>query len=669
MARPRTSVAVIVAIAIVSATTVLLMGFRALGYRSYRDSQWTALRQQHAVLADQLAVGLALPVWNFDREQIDRIVESSMHSQDVFAIVVHLADVGATVHARGRDERWRVRPLDGEPPALSADLLRESRGISAGQNPVGSVTVWVTSRFAQERLRRTLTGIVALVLLLDALLVVSLYLLFWRLILGPLREAERFALAVTSGAPGRPAMAGQGFHGELESLRASLEAMVALLEARYHAMEASQEEVRHLNESLERRVLERTAALQQSETRLAAASRTKSEFVANISHEIRTPVNAVIGLLHLVLQTELPAKQRDYLQRIRASSQTLLAVINQVLDFSKIEAGKLTLDEIPFRPGELLVTTVNVLSAQAEDKGIGLRLEAAADLPPAVLGDPLRLEQVLLNLAGNGVKFTERGEVVIAVDVVDRGASAATLRFRVRDTGIGMTDAQAAKLFAAFTQADGSTTRRYGGTGLGLVISRRLVNQMGGDLTVQSAPGEGSTFTFAVRLALAKEAPTSSSVAPVWAAGERPLAGARLLLVEDNEINQQVAQAVLESAGASVEIVDNGQAAVRAFADHADRIDVIIMDVQMPVMDGYEATRAVRRDPRGATVPIIAMTAHAFESERQNCLDAGMNDYIPKPMEPDRLISVIRRWLGTPDVLLPRPEAGAPIGKPAGPRG
>jgi signal transduction histidine kinase/ActR/RegA family two-component response regulator len=639
--RPRTSVAALVTLALVAVTAVLLVGFGTLGYRSYRDRQWTMLRHQHAVLADQLSVALSLPLWNFEREQIDRIIDSGMRSDEVVGVVVRLADVGSTVHARERDDAWRVVPARGAPDVPG--LLVETRPISAARGELGTVAVYVTPKLVEARMRRTLVGLFGIVLLVGALLVVSFYVLFWRFVLGPLRDAERFALAVATG-DARPAFGGRHFRGELESLRASLETMVSMLETRYRDLQASEGQVRHLAESLERRVDERTAELQRSETRLAEASRTKSEFVANISHEIRTPLNAVIGLVHLVLQTDLGAKQRDYLERVWSSSQTLLAVINQVLDFSKIEAGKMTLDEVPFDVRDVLRNTRDVLSTRAEEKGLALSVAVADDVPRVVRGDSLRLGQVLLNLVGNGVKFTERGEVSVDVDVDDRAGDAVQLRFRVRDTGIGLTAAETGRLFQAFVQADGSTTRRYGGTGLGLVISRGLVSQMGGELTVESTPGAGSTFTFVLRFAVAAEAAAAPAQPPAGRASSAPLAGTRVLLVEDNVLNQEVGQAILESVGAQAEIAANGLEATRAVSDHGERFDLVIMDVQMPVMDGYEAAREIRRDPRGATLPIVAMTGHAFESERQRCLEAGMNDYIPKPMDPDRLVALVLRW-------------------------
>ena len=371
------------------------------------------------------------------------------------------------------------------------------------------------------------------------------------------------------------------------------------------------------------------------------ASRVKSDFVANMSHEIRTPLNAVLGLTHLVLKTELSAQQRKYLGGMRAASQALLAVINDVLDLSKIEAGKMNLASVPFRMDDLRARVESVLDVQAAQKQVVLRFNLAAEVPTEVEGDLTRLAQVLINLAGNGLKFTDHGAVEITVLRVDEDDETVTLQFRVRDTGIGMTEEQLAKLFEPFTQATIGTALQYGGTGLGLAISQRLVEQLGGRIEVESALGKGSTFVFSLRL---RRATVAADCAPeAGPAMERPLLGLRVLVVDDAEINRQVAQAILESAGASVEIASDGAQAVHAVNTGGARYGAVLMDLQMPVMDGLQATRLIRGGPWGTAVPIIALSAHAFEAERKRCLDAGMNEYVAKPIEPDELIALLSR--------------------------
>jgi two-component system, sensor histidine kinase and response regulator len=536
------------------------------------------------------------------------------------------------------------------------------------------------------------------------------------------------------------------------------------------------------------------------------ANRAKSDFLANMSHEIRTPMNAVIGLAHLALKTQLDARQRDYLGKIQSSATALLGIINDILDFSKIEAGRLELETVAFDLSSVIENVTTVASVRAAEKDIEFLIATDPELPLELMGDPLRLGQILLNLVGNAIKFTETGEVVLSVSLASRRAHAVKLAFAVRDTGIGMTEAQQQALFRPFTQADASTTRRFGGTGLGLAISHTLVELMGGSIAVESSPGAGSSFSFTVVLELQKAAakpipaalgrlrnlrvlvvddnatsreiigrtlgawsmevgmaasgaeavgaietaaararpydlvlmdwkmpgmdgieasrhirgvsgggaampvifmvtaygreevmtrarnagietfltkPVDSSmlldsIAAAFAslapaatesraadakAGDAPLAGARILLVEDNDINRQVAAEVLGDAGATVQLAENGSLAVERLRAEPAAFDAVLMDVQMPVMDGIEATRLIRSELALLSLPIIAMTAHAMDSERRRCLDAGMNDHVAKPIDPALFLATVARWTAPrPAASMPaRPRAAEPV--------
>jgi two-component system sensor histidine kinase/response regulator len=526
------------------------------------------------------------------------------------------------------------------------------------------------------------------------------------------------------------------------------------------------------------------AALAEASARADAATQAKSDFLANMSHEIRTPMNAILGLCHLTLRTELAPRQRDYLQKIEGSARHLLGIINDILDFSKIEAGKLHIEELDFALHEVLETVSNQIAEKCATKGLELVVDVGRGVPPRLIGDPMRLGQVLINYANNAVKFTERGEVVLSVHVVEEVDDTLLVRFAVRDTGIGLTEEQRARLFRSFEQADSSTTRKYGGTGLGLAISRALAERLGGEVGVDSAPGVGSTFWFTARLqrssmhagpvivasdlrglpalvvddheharavlqALLQDLglrvdaaasgeeglarvhaaeqvgepyafvfvdwqmpgidgievarrlrdarsvrapkivmvtafgrddvlgparsagidsiltkPVNASVVhdcvarSLDAAGLRRLSstraldpleglaaivGARVLLVEDNELNQEVATTLLGQAGLVVEVAENGRLAVEAV--QRTTYDVVLMDMHMPVMDGVTATRAIRALPGFDSLPIIAMTANVMQADRERCLEAGMNAHIAKPIEPADLCDTLLAWV------------------------
>jgi len=400
--------------------------------------------------------------------------------------------------------------------------------------------------------------------------------------------------------------------------------------------------VLRLGRRLHHEVLERQRAEQEAQE----ASQAKSQFLANMSHEIRTPISAIQGLLYLAQQSTVPPRLRDYFNKMEHSTHTLLTLINDILDFSKIESGHADLDQIPFDLQAVLDRTRSVLGFRAVEKGLILKFHQDEQTPEYLCGDPYRLGQILLNLAGNAIKFTEQGEVEVSIRALENSSEQIRLEFSVRDTGIGMTLEQQARLFQMFSQADASITRRFGGTGLGLVISQRLVEMMGGRIAVISTPNQGSTFRFTAAFGHAGPKEVETRQEPAHALeGMQRLRGARVLLVEDQPINQEVAAEILRQAGLQVQVADHGQEALAMIRANPEGFNVVLIDLQMPVLDGYETTQQLRADPRYADLPIIAMTANVLAGERERCLAAGMNDYLTKPIDVPALYRKLRYWI------------------------
>ena len=410
---------------------------------------------------------------------------------------------------------------------------------------------------------------------------------------------------------------------EIEFLGGAINKMIA-------ALAVTQQELIRNQELLEDRIRQRTAELEVAMREAVAGNHAKTAFLANISHELRTPMNGVIGMINIVLQSELDAEQRDQLETAQRCAFALLALLNDVLDLSKIEAGRMAVEEVPFDVRVVIDDCVKANAALATQKHIQLVHEAESDLPQQVSGDPLRLRQIVSNLVTNAVKFTDQGSVQVRTRWL-----AGCLEVQVKDTGIGIAEENQRKIFEMFTQADTSISRRFGGTGLGLAITKSLVELQNGSIRLESKTGAGSTFTIRI--------PYSSVSSPTPVASGTHVG--RILVVEDNLVNQKLVSKILEKHGYSTEVCDNGQKALEALA--ASEFRLVLMDVHMPVMDGLETTRRIRQDPRWLALPIVAMTARALDGDKQTCLEAGMNGMLTKPIHAAHLLSVIDEFAYT----------------------
>jgi signal transduction histidine kinase/ActR/RegA family two-component response regulator len=461
-----------------------------------------------------------------------------------------------------------------------------------------------------------------------------------RLLARPLASLHGAITAVRNGTLEQIQVTRTG--DEIEFLGESFNGMI-------RALATSKKQIHDQQEMLEQRIQHRTEQLEEAMRRAQAASEAKSHFLASVSHELRTPANGVIGMLDLALENQLAPEQVEQLETAQRCAYSLLSLLNEILDLSKIEAGKMSLERIPFDLRTMLEDCIKAHQPSASVKGTTLRCEVSREVPELVSADPLRIRQIVSNLVSNSVKFTEQGSIDVTVNGEYSESGEFRLIFSVQDTGMGIPADKLPSIFDEFTQADGSVSRKYGGTGLGLAITKKLVELHHGKIQVMSELGQGTRFLVTLPSEIGTDIGSIEDMpeAPLEFRASTTAAPARILVVEDNQVNQKVVTAVLRKRGYAIEVANDGMEALSKLESGCD-YNLVLMDVQMPVLDGLEATRMIRKNPRWNNLPIVAMTAHAMNGDKERCLESGMNGYISKPVHPAHLLSVIDEYLARP---------------------
>ena len=658
--------------------------FAGIGYFNFhynKSEKLNSIHERIKAVQNRMVVGLEYPLWEYNEQSIAQIANGELQVLEIVGISV--SNTNNIVYGVQKGKTGLI-PLE---PDLKSDFSTKFEVTHMSGDTVKTIG-YVTLYVDFSELERSLSHDLWVMLLQFSgaaiTIVLAMSATLRGVVLHPLREFDRALADIASGdadlslrLPPNPTTefgrVTDNFNTFVEKLHRVMGGSISDVQmaiSRVAQTEAAsgsnqpygedQSVVSRLAEmqsrisQYQRAVKQTTEELRAAILEAEAATKIKGEFLANMSHEIRTPMNAIVGISAIAMRRGAPPDIQDYLGKINQSAEHLMSIINDILDISKIESGKIDIEAVTFSMDDVIANVINLLGEEIETKGLALHYDLCKDLPAQLVGDPLRIGQILINYVSNAIKFTRQGAIHIVCDTLNMQGSQLTIKFSVTDTGIGITPEQSARLFQSFEQADSSTTRRFGGTGLGLAISKRLAQAMGGDAGHSSVFGSGSTFWFTATVgngdvqALSQGHPSAEASQPGLPTMLVPIAGARILLVEDNALNALVAREILESAGFAVDTAENGSIAlvrVEQQLQSGGHYALVLMDMQMPVMDGLTATQKIRQQVDAAALPIVAMTANALDTDRERCLQAGMNSVIVKPFKADMLLRELLRWI------------------------